>query len=107
MMRWVILQVSCTLLAGLPLLGLSSPSFALQSCELEVQLADKSWQEVAFAGRGDEFFDKSVNKLDDGDTCRSQGRKYGPGECRDLAGVQYRTTAVRNNGNRKVWQDGC
>jgi len=80
----------------------SAPSQALQSCELKVDGAS-----IAFAGRGDEFFDKKVNKWDDGDTCRSQGRKYGPNECRDIDGTTYTTIAVRNNGTRKVWDEVC
>lgn len=82
--------------------GYSVPSHALQSCELKVDGAS-----VTFAGRGDDFYDKTVNKWDDGDTCRSQGRKYGPNECRDISGTTFTTIAVKNNGTKKVWDEVC
>lgn len=87
------------LVAGL---GYALPSQALQSCELKID-----GERVTFAGRGADFYDRTVNKWDDGDTCRSQGRKYGPTECVEADGTTYTTIAVRNNGTRKVWEEVC
>ena len=83
-------------------LGYALPSQALQSCELKID-----GERVAFAGRGADFYDRTVRKLSDGDACRSQGRKYGPTECIEAGGTTYTTIAVRNNGTRKVWKEVC
>ena len=87
------------LVAGL---GYALPSQALVSCELQID-----GERVLFAGRGADFYDKTVNKWDDGDTCRSQGRKYGPTECVEAGGSTYTTIAVKNSGKRKVWREPC
>lgn len=95
------------LLLALALSALTAPAFALQYCALDVQKTDGSWQEVVHADRGEDFGDKTVNKLDDGDTCRSEGRKIGPNQCQDVSGVQYRIRAMKNNGVQKTWFEQC
>ena len=96
-----------TLFALLLLPTFSSPAFALVSCRLEVQVPPGTWVDAVFAGRGDAFGDATVSQLDDGDTCRREGRQIGPGECQERNGLQYRITADRNSGANKVWNEQC
>lgn len=86
---------------------LSTPSFALQFCALDVQGKDGAWTNVLHADRGEKFGDKTVNKLDDGDTCRSEGRKIGPDYCQSSDGIQYRTRAMKNTDVEKTWYGQC
>jgi hypothetical protein len=95
------------LFALLALTALSTPTFALQFCALDVAGPDGIWKEVVHADRGEDFGDKTVNKLDDGDTCRSAGREIGPDECQSADGVQYRIRAMKNNGVQKTWFGQC
>jgi hypothetical protein len=95
------------LFALLTLTALSTPSFALQFCALDVAGADGIWREVVKANRGEEFGDATVNKLDDGDTCRRNGRQIGPDECRAADAVQYRIRAMKNSGVEKSWFEQC
>lgn len=96
------IKIASTIAAVATTLVLASPASALQSCELKID-----GDQIEFAGRGQPFYDKKVNKWDDGDTCRSQGRKYGPNECRVHDGSTYLIKAVRNNGNVKDWEYDC
>jgi hypothetical protein len=96
-----------TLFALLTLTALSTPTYALQYCALDVQEPTGVWVEKVHADRGEKFGSKTVNKLDDGDTCRSEGRKIGPDWCQDTGGVQYRTRAMKNTDVEKIWYGQC
>ena len=94
------------LLAAAALATMSSPAFALQWCKLEVKV-NGNWQEEVFADRGDHFGSRKVGKWDDWDTCRSQGRKIGPDECRAAGGSHYKIVGRKNNGTEKQETNSC
>jgi hypothetical protein len=96
-----------TLFALLMLATLSNPAFALVSCEIEVQLPGGDWESAEFAGRGDTFGNDTVSTLDDGDTCRRNGRLIGPDLCHDRGGLQFRIIADKNSGPNRVWYEQC
>lgn len=102
-----------SLFASLMLMTLSSPTFALQFCALDLKNSDGTWDKnVIHADRGESFGKRVVNKGDDGDTCRSQGRRIGPDECQlrnaeTGAARKYRIRAGKNSGKEKNWVESC
>lgn len=80
-------------------IAIASPASALQYCELHVGPNEGGpWTRVIRADRGEPFGHRTVNKFDDGDTCRSQGRRIGPNICQEHNQNWYEIRGRRNGG---------
>jgi len=83
----------------------ASPASALRNCSIWVADTNSGpWERVIKADRGETFGKRVINKWDDGDTCRSQGRLIGPDICADLGRNWFQIRGLRNNGNPLDWE---
>jgi len=84
----------------------SNEAFAIQWCKLEIKNSDGSITTIVTADRNQKFFGKNVDKLDDCDTCWSEGKKNGPGSC-TTGSKQYIITCLKNDGKTKSESFPC
>ena len=84
----------------------STDAFALQYCKLELKNNDGSLSTIETADRNGKFFGKNVDKLDDCDTCWSEGKKNGPGKC-TANSKEYVITCLKNDRKTKSESFPC
>ena len=94
----------------LGLLFVSSEALAIQWCKLE--LKDSAGSVVGTPETSDrdknDFYDKKVGRLDDCDTCWSEGKRNGPAACsKQSTATQYVVTCLKNNGSQKIETYPC
>jgi hypothetical protein len=87
-------------------LFISTEAMAIQYCKLEVKNGDGKVTYTKMSSRGEDFFDSIVNKLDDCDTCRRNGREHGPKNCASDS-KEYVITCQKNGGDKKDWNHLC
>ena len=93
------MNIRAVLIVG-GLLFVSNEALAIQWCKLEIRNANGTLTLIEKADRTQKFFDKNVDKLDDCDTCWSQGKKNGPGAC-EATSKEYIITCLKNGGQQK------
>jgi hypothetical protein len=84
----------------------SNEALAIQWCKLEIKSSNGSLTTIETADRNQSFFGKNVDKLDDCDTCWSEGKKNGPGKCTSTS-TQYVITCMKNDGKTKSESFAC
>jgi hypothetical protein len=87
------------------LLFVSSEALAIQWCKLELKTsADIVVGSPETSDRANnDFYGKKVGRLDDCDTCWSEGKRNGPAACgRQSTATKYVVTCQRNSGQQKV-----